>query len=327
MKYKYINEIIRLNYKCNWNCKFCNVLKVNNYWLDDISDIRVINRIFSCYKKYSLIDRKEIILSFSWGEPLLNKNIEKYIKLSKKLWFSRIQIQTNGTLLYKKLSLIEELVDFWLNEVFLSLHSNDDFINDSMWCNFKFDDFVNWFKFINNKNINFKLYINIVINKINLYNIKKFISFLFELWVINYIWWRLSFAFVQLNWHAIKNKNDLILKYNDLEVKEISNIIYYCNRNNIDLDFHYTSPPICILNYTKYNLEYNKLKELEQDKKSWQINTSNLESYKILWKEKQKFPECKKCKYNNYCLWFYKNWISFVWEEYAKGKVNSFLKN
>ena len=26
----------------------------------------------------------------------------------------------------------------------------------------------------------------------------------------------------------------------------------------------------------------------------------------------EKFDECKKCRYNDYCLGFYKNWVEFV---------------
>jgi biotin synthase-like enzyme len=32
----YINEIIRITYKCNWKCKFCNISKVNNFGENDI---------------------------------------------------------------------------------------------------------------------------------------------------------------------------------------------------------------------------------------------------------------------------------------------------
>lgn len=50
----YINEIIRVNYKCNWSCKFCNVLKTNNYWENDVSYKEVVYKILALTKKYSL---------------------------------------------------------------------------------------------------------------------------------------------------------------------------------------------------------------------------------------------------------------------------------
>jgi len=98
-----------------------------------------------------------------------------------------------------------------------------------------------------------------------------------------------------------------------------------CRRNKILPDFHFTSPPLCVLNYPEYNLEYSRLRKLEENKKIWNVNKWNLESYKWLWKEKQKFDQCKKCDNNKYCLWFYKNWIEFVWEKYIKEKISNYL--
>jgi hypothetical protein len=73
-------------------------------------------------------------------------------------------------------------------------------------------------------------------------------------------------------------------------------------------------------------LEFSRLKKLEENEKKWEVNKWNLESYKYLWKEKRKFEECEKCSYNKYCLWFYKNWIEFVWEDYIKMKINNFIR-
>ena len=53
---------------------------------------------------------------------------------------------------------------------------------------------------------------------------------------------------------------------------------------------------------------------------------ANLEVYHFLWKEKKKFEECGNCPYNAYCLGFYKNWLKFTGEAYAKEKVMEFLK-
>ena len=43
----YINEIIRITYKCNWKCKFCNVLKTNNFWENDVTHKEVIYKILT----------------------------------------------------------------------------------------------------------------------------------------------------------------------------------------------------------------------------------------------------------------------------------------
>lgn len=335
----YINEIIRVTYKCNWNCLFCNVLKTNNYWEKDISNKEIIYNILSLTRKYSLDQRKKLILSFSWWEPTLNKNLLKYIKFAKKIWVWIVEIQTNWVKLFNDKEYILKLIDAWLDEIFLAQHWFDSDVNKKMWSNYNIDKFIEWTEFVFKNNIHKKIsiYLNIVINKINIFSIYNYILFLLNIWFIKliperlmdnwYITKKISFWFIQPNWYAEINKNKVLLKYIDNEINEINKIVDLCKNNNILPDFHFVCPPLCIINYPEYNLEYARLKKLEKNKLDWNINKSNLESYKFLWKEKQKFEECVNCKYNNYCLWFYKNWIDFVWEEYVRNKVDIFLCN
>jgi len=333
----YINEIIRINYKCNWKCKFCNVLMTNNYWSKDVSDKEVVSKILNLTKKYSTKQRKNLILSFSWWEPTLNKNLILFIRLAKKIWIWSIQIQTNWTILFKDHDFINKLINAWLNEIFLAQHSSYNDINKEMWVYYDIEDFKSWVKYVNDNNIHNKIQIafNIVINKINIMYIYDYIIFLIEIWFINLLpiednnWFkntkRISFWLVQPNWYAEINKEKVLLEYNSKQVSEITKIVKLCKINNVYSDFHFTSPPLCILNFPDNNLEFQRLKQIEIDKVSWEINNWNLESYKYLWKEKQKFKECKECNNNKYCLWFYKNWVSFVWEEYIKNKIKIFI--
>jgi MoaA/NifB/PqqE/SkfB family radical SAM enzyme len=321
----YINEIIRINYKCNWKCSFCNVLKVNNYWEKDVSKKQIILEILSLSKKYSIKQRSELLLSFSWWEPTINKNLINYIKLAKKIWIWKIQIQTNWSLLFKNNNLLDSYLEGGLNEIFLAQHSHIDKINEELWCLYNFKDFVDWFEILKNKKVKVNIILNIVITKVNLNKLLEFIKKLIEIWFIDYIWNRISFWFCQPNWYAWLNKGDLLLKFDEKENKIINDVIYFCKWKNIIFDFHYTTPPLCILNYKEYNLAYKKIKELEEDKESWNINVWNLESFKFLRKEKQKFKLCEKCINNNYCLWFYKNWVSFVWEEYVREKIKKYI--
>lgn len=333
----YINEIIRVTYKCNWKCKFCNVLKTNNFWETDVTEKEIIYQILNLYKKYSKIERKNLILSFSWWEPTLNNNLPKYISLAKKIWVWIVEIQTNWTRLFKDKNYILDLINSWLDEIFLAQHSWDDYINKDLGSFYNIDDFKSWTKYILVNNIHKKIsiYLNIVVTKINLFSLYDYILLLINIWFIKIIpdrssknkvnTHKISFWFVQPNWYAELNKEEVLLKYTSLEIDEIDRIINLCKKNNILPDFHFVCPPICILNYPEYNLEYERLKKLKKDEDTWNVNKSNLDSYKFLWKEKQKFEECKKCKYNDYCLWFYKNWIDYVWEDYVKDKINSFI--
>lgn len=322
----YINEIIRITYKCNWKCKFCNVLKTNNFWENDISKDEVVFSILQLYKKYSAKQRGYLTLSFSWWEPTLNTNLWNYIRLAKSIWVWNIQLQTNWSLIYRTPEVLLRFIDSWLDEIFIANHSHLGTINKEMWAFWNEEDFLRFIDFYKRKKIKLKVYFNIVINKINIFNTRNFIIFLKNSWFIDILNSNmLSFWFVQDNWYAEINSNEVLLKYIDNEVEEVYGIVNFCKENNITPDFHFTSPPICILNYPEYNLEYKTLKNLEYNKLKWFKNKSNLESYKFLWKEKRKFIECKKCKYNKYCLWFYKNWIKFVWKWFAIEKIRNFV--
>lgn len=335
----YINEIIRITYKCNWKCKFCNVLKTNNFWNNDVSKKEVIYQILNLTKKYTLNQRKNLILSFSGWEPTLDNKLLNYIKLAKKIWVWIVEIQTNWTKLFKNKEYIISLINSWLNEIFLAQHSGNDTINKQLGSFYNIEDFISWTKYILDNDIHKKIsiYLNIVVTKINIFSLYEYISMLINIWFIKIIpdrWHddkenthKISFWFVQPNWYAEINKNDVLLKYTQEEINEIYKIVDLCKNNNILPDFHFVCPPLCILNYPEYNLEYERLKKLEQNKIDWSVNESNLKSYEFLWKEKQKFSECKKCRYNNYCLWFYKNWINYVWEEYIKEKINNFISS
>lgn len=342
----YINEIIRITYKCNWSCKFCNVLKTNNFGEHDVSEKEVIYKILQLTRKYTLRQREKLILSFSWWEPTLSKYILSYIKLAKSIWVGVVEIQTNGTKLFKEKEYILKLIEAWLDEIFLAQHSHLSEINKELWSFYKISDFQEWVKYILSNNLHKKvgIYLNIVVTKINIFYLYEYLKFLVEIGFIDIIPVRhhmdidlahilddgtlthkISFWFCQPNWYANLNKEKVLLKYTDEEISEIKKVVEFCKINDILPDFHFVWPPLCILEYPEYNLEYDRLFKLERDTANQDVNISNLESYKFLWKEKMKFEKCKKCKYNNYCLGFYKNWVTFAGEEYVEEKINQFL--
>jgi hypothetical protein len=78
---------------------------------------------------------------------------------------------------------------------------------------------------------------------------------------------RISFGLVQPNGYAEINADEVLLEYSETQVNEICRIVKLCKQNNVYSDFHFTSPPLCILDFPEYNLEHQRLKKLEQDKK------------------------------------------------------------
>ena len=301
----YINEIIRITYKCNWSCKFCNDLKTNNFWENDVSSKEVIYKILSLTKKYNKEQIGKLILSLSGWEPTLNKNLLHYIRLAKSIGVWIIEVQTNGTNLFKNKTLINDLIDAWLDEIFLAQHSGDEVINKELGVFYRISDFIEWVQYVKENQLHKKIsiYLNIVVTKINLFSIYTYIQMLVDIGFIHLIpdrshstmanTHKISFGFCQPNGHAELNKDLVLLDFNKDQVMEIDRIVQLCKENNILPDFHFTSPPICILHYPEYNLEYERLQKLKNDTQENSINTWNLEAYKWLWKEKKNLMNVK----------------------------------
>ena len=333
----YINEIIRTNYQWNWKCKFCNVLKTNNFGKNDVSSSEVVFQILGLTKKYNQDQLSKLILSFSGWEPTLNKHLRSYIELAKKIGVGIVEIQTNGTNLFRNKLLIDELINAGLDEIFLAQHSGDDRVNEELGVFYKISDFIDWVEYIRENELHRKvaIYLNIVVTKINLFEIYPYIQMLLSIGFIGLIPARehinmpdthkISFGFCQPNGYAELNKDLVLLDFNEEQVKEIDRIVQLCKANYILPDFHFTSPPLCVLDYPEYNLEYERLKKLQHDEKRESTNVWNLEAYKILWKEKEKFEACAQCKYHRQCLGFYKNWIRFIGRHNIQSRISNFI--
>ncbi len=300
---------------------------MNNFGEKDIDPKQVIFQILSLAKKYSLEERKQLTLSFSGWEPTLNKNLEKFISLAKKLEIWKIQIQTNGSLLFKNPDLYNRLLQAGLNEIFLAQHTHIDSTNKELGCFYKFQDFLDWVEFLKTQEKIPDIFLNIVVTQKNISEIYDFIQILVNHWFVDLLRNKLSLWFCQPMWYAMKNKDEMLLDFDKNQKNIISKIISLCEKNKILLDFHYTSPPLCVLDYPEYNLEYNQLKRLELDDLENKISQWNLESFQFLWKEKTKYENCKKCKYNNYCLWFYKNYEQYLGKQKVQNFISDFIKN
>ncbi len=345
---KYINEIIRTNYKCNIWCKFCNVKFTNNYWKDDINESKVIDEILHLGKKYKEQQLKYITLSFSWWEPLLNKNIEKYIKLAKKIGIWTVEVQTNWIILFNNKYKLNKLLKAWLDELFIAQHCQYSKINKELWTYLDTKKLKERVKYVKDNELNvtsenkewISIYLNIVLTKINLPYVLDFLKYLRKIWFIDLIEERhhldnkwdaekitrkISMWFVQPNGFAWEHRDELLLSFDNRQQKFIWKIISFCEKNNLLPDIHFVWPPLCLLFYPEYNLEYQRLKKLEEDKKKEMVDSENLESFKSLWKEKEKLEECKNCNYNKYCSWMYKWWLKYFWKDYAKKRIQKFL--
>ncbi|UFX83302.1 radical SAM protein [Candidatus Absconditicoccus praedator] len=310
-----LNEVIRITYYCNLKCNFCNIIETNNFEKNITKD-EIINNIILKAKK-NKTDLKNTVLTFSGGEPLLNKNIEKYIKMAQKIGFGGIELQTNGIILFKKKEKINSLINNGLDMLFIGQHSHDENINNKMGTNLNKEEFIEWFNYIRKNNIHkkLKITINIVITKNNIYNTKHFIQFLIDHDIIDLLFQReLNIGLVFPNGYARENRREVLLDFSSKQVKEIKKIVSLCERNNIDINFHFSAPPFCIIDLSKYSDEYKSL----INNKSFTTNTEHI------LEDKQKLSFCKKCKFNDYCHGFNKKFLEYIG---GKEKIKKILHN
>ena len=110
-----INLDIEITNACNLRCPFC----VREYMEDSIG--------FMSWGDYENIikqgfDNGVMAAKLNWrGEPTLHKDLPEMVKLAKLYAYTEISINTNGTLLTKKLC--EELVDAKLDRIIFSIES------------------------------------------------------------------------------------------------------------------------------------------------------------------------------------------------------------
>lgn len=124
------NMLMELNNVCNHSCIFCANSKMTKKkcFIDEKFALRILE------EAYDLGVRE--VGFYSTGEPLINKNLELYIKKAKELGYEYVYITTNGALLDKHRvdSLVQSGIDsikFSINagtkESYKFVHGEDDF--------------------------------------------------------------------------------------------------------------------------------------------------------------------------------------------------------
>lgn len=300
----FFDEIIRLWYACNEKCLFCNFTEINEPWYKHKNLEDITKEIDELIKKHK--NPKNISIFFSWGEPLLWKNILvesiKYAK-QKNIW--NIWIQSNVTLLTDEFLI--SLKNAWLQKVLVSLHACNDEINDQITLlKNSFQKAYFWIKLLKKHKVNF--IINHVLNKINYKYFQDFIDF-----VINDLKQKeLSLWVVQPHWYAYQNFEQICINYDE--------IVPYIEKwikkawNKLNIITHYCDIPFC--KYTKNNFDLN-LYTLYQIRTSWE----NIQNYSNkITVSKTKSLDCKKCLYKNYCYWFWNEYIKKIWIDNIKLK-------
>ncbi|MBW1811311.1 MAG: radical SAM protein [Deltaproteobacteria bacterium] len=115
--------LIRINTRCNAHCEFCSA---RGTLPDLIEDTELIKQRIELFAKAG-----QTKVSFSGGEPTLKKELPDLIRSACQAGFTEVDLQTNGILLARP-RLVETLAKAGLVSIFLSLHSAEASIHDSM---------------------------------------------------------------------------------------------------------------------------------------------------------------------------------------------------
>jgi len=282
--YDNLDEILRIEDRCNENCLYCNV---SYQGLDEI-----VRDFSACQKKIDQFIKNGVkMISITGGEPALNHNLLEIIKYIKGKGL-KANLQTNAGLIddffAKKLK--ETGLDFCLVTL---LTTNKNLHND---LKISIDSFEKTVKGINNllKN-HIKVIINVLVTAQNYKDIVKLISFIKkEFPEIKEV----SLSFIQPHGKALINK-ELLPNY--LEIKdEIRRILKEFKKFNFDVGNPYCGIPLCIWQNPYFGLDscldYQQNEYLRKNKSVSQKNQG-----KIIIKEKKQGQECFNCYLKNLC--------------------------
>ena len=314
MEWKYLfDEIVRLGYKCNEKCLFCNFTPVNEPWYKEKTFEDVKEELDGLIKKYNGADN--LAIYFSGGEPLLRgEALFKMIDYARQSGIGKIGLQSNATLITKKHAL--RLKELWIGNVLVSLHSHLDSINDQITLHKNSSTLgVKGIKNLLDAGVSFT--INHVLNKINYTHFSEYLLFLKSIGVT-----KLSLGVVQPHWYAEENFDDIVVNYDDL-YKYLKEGYKVAQENGILLIGHYCDIPLCKFEEKIIDdLNYKSLLEVRE---------KGVRNYKGFVDEltgsKMKTKNCKLCKYNNYCYGVWRNYVRGFWEDsiWPKHKYVSLL--
>lgn len=116
--------ILKIWYSCNHRCDFCHA-EFNKKILEK-ETLKTIKKIL--YIKKNMKDIETIL--FSWGEPTIQSNFFRLLKISADLGF-KTGVVTNGSMLYKQ-DFLKKCMEFNFCYIYLSLHGWSERVHNMM---------------------------------------------------------------------------------------------------------------------------------------------------------------------------------------------------
>lgn len=155
------NMLLEVTNICNHSCVFCANSKSSRKkgYIDEEFAKRILR------EAYKLGTRE--VGFYSTGEPLLNKNLEIYIREAKEIGYEYTYITTNGALLNKER--IESLIQVGIDSIKFSINSgtaqNYKFIHGRDEFEKVYDNLKNLYIYRKEKKLKFKIFISCILTR------------------------------------------------------------------------------------------------------------------------------------------------------------------
>lgn len=278
---------IQVNRHCNNSCHFCsNPSNWNNItyekWLEIINDFIT--------KKYDWI-------IFTWWEPTLSPDLEKWIKYASEKWIDSRVI--SNWMMCSNFDYIKRLKNSWLSLIHFSLYSYiediHDFLTNTKWS------YKKLLKSIQNA---LKLWItvqlNCVINKYNQDHLDKNVIFINKFFpqINHFVWNNLDPLMMRQTEIALSTLPDFQIAW-----KNLQKALIFLEKNK--KTFRVERLPLCFMKWFEWaSTETRKIvKNEERIVYFLDERETILQSWKYF--EHDKLLDCKNCDLNNICAWIY----------------------
>jgi len=295
-----METLIQLTNSCNQNCIFCIFDRLTN--TKTITNNKNLIGIPTDEAKNRIIKSKETSnsVNFMGGEPLLKKDLIELISFSKKQGFEKINVNTNGSLLYNS-DFVRSLRDAGLTQLTISLHSHIRKKQEEISrTKGNYDKTVQGIK--NCKSLGLTTSVSIVIYSGNYMQLPETAKFVDNIGNISTI----CFLFIRPN-QDVFNIKGLIPKISEVR-PSLFKAMNYCETNNISF-WVQAIPPCHLEKYKRNNYHFN----MNEEQINNEIRTNDYGA---------KSARCKTCIYDNNCVGLTKGYA----ELYGTSELNPIKK-
>ena len=293
---------INLGHICNNVCKFC----MNGEPLNKRKFVP-----FSLAKKElkKLKDKNYNVVGFLGGEITIYPKIIELVKLATKLGYERIDLVSNGRR-YSDIKFLKNLIEVGNIRFYLSIHSHKEKIEDFLTSvkgsfNEKIQGLYNLITLQKKGLIQERIFINLVINKLNYKFLSQILIFYFKNFGIK----DFRFNFIRPEGRAFVNFKLLVPTYTEI-LPYLKKSILLSKKLNLDISLE--GIPFCLLKEIKNFKDF--VGEFRDGIGEIRGGTDLRQQIKIAEQRKQnlrtKIRNCQKCVYDSLC--------EGPWKNYAK---------